>query len=159
MSRHNRPVTSSYCAKKTKTTNKHFISLLVQEMHCVIFFFVSSGTSNHTKGVIRFQEGSEHPSSHSFSSHLHLQTKWKSISLKKVQIRVNIFIAELEVWNQLTEQLLTHGTMSLSEIASSVPLSSRVLDWALKTTGESLVMEVKILTDYTLQFFTESFMS
>lgn len=61
--------------KKTKTTNKHFISLLVQEMHCVIFFFVSSGTSNHTKGVIRFQEGSEHPSSHSFSSHLHLQTK------------------------------------------------------------------------------------
>lgn len=159
MSRHNRPVTSSYCAKKTKTTNKHFISLLVQEMHCVIFFFVSSGTSNHTKGVIRFQEGSEHPSSHSFSSHLHLQTKWKSISLKKVQIRVNIFIAEPEVWNQLTEQLLTHGTMSLSEIASSVPLSSRVLDWALKTTGESLVMEVKILTDYTLQFFTESFMS
>lgn len=47
------------------------------------FFFVSSGTSNHTKGVIRFQEGSEHPSSHSFSSHLHLQTKWKSISFKK----------------------------------------------------------------------------
>lgn len=39
MSRHNRPVTSSYCAKKTKTTNKHFISLLVQEMHCVIIFF------------------------------------------------------------------------------------------------------------------------
>lgn len=83
MLQHNRPVTLSYCAKKTKTTNKHFISLLVQEMHCVIFFFVSSGTSNHTKGVIRFQEGSEHPSSHSFSSHLHLQTKWKSISLKK----------------------------------------------------------------------------
>lgn len=61
------------CKKnKDNKQKKHFISLLVLEMHCVIFFFfLSSGTSNHTKGVIRFQEGSEHPSSHSFSSHLH----------------------------------------------------------------------------------------